>query len=163
MGYNELEPEDVLSCVRVRLATIAYSDILLCSIWAIHKIRQTPVLTTVMSSNGMTTAANSGLETAQNGFIEPSQSGDPFRLHQEQAIEALKTNEEFMQALEQGGIPWGRVVGLLKEALPETMDDRDNVAYHLVPKAITEILGEREEAWRTERRGTRGTTFIVKK
>jgi hypothetical protein len=40
--YNELEQEDILSCVRVRLATIAYSDILLCSIWAIHKIRQTP-------------------------------------------------------------------------------------------------------------------------
>lgn len=121
------------------------------------------LLTTVMSSNGMTTAANPGLETAQNGFVEPSQSGDPFRLHQEQAIEALKTNEEFMQALEQDGIPWGRVVGLLKEALPETMDDRDNVAYNLVPKALKEILGERDEAWKTERRGARGTTFIIKK
>src|SRR5262249_8017891 len=42
MGYNELEQEDTLSCVRVRLATIAYLDILLCSIWAIHKIRQSP-------------------------------------------------------------------------------------------------------------------------
>ena len=121
------------------------------------------LLTTVMSSNGMTTAANPGLETAQNGFIEPSQSGDPFRLHQEQAIEALKTNEEFMQALEQDGIPWGRVVGLLKEALPETMDDRDNVAYNLVPRALKEILGERDEAWKTERRGARATTFIIKK
>src|SRR5215470_590511 len=28
--------------IRVRLATIAYVDILLCSIWAMHKIRQTP-------------------------------------------------------------------------------------------------------------------------
>jgi uncharacterized protein len=121
------------------------------------------LLTTVMSSNGMTTAANPGLETAQNGFIEPSQSGDPFRLHQEQAIEALKTNEEFMQALEQDGIPWGRVVGLLKEALPETMDDRDNVAYNLVPRALKKILGERDEAWKTERRGVRATTFIIKK
>jgi transposase len=42
MVYNELEQEDTLSCVRVRLATIAYLDILLCSIWAIHKIRQSP-------------------------------------------------------------------------------------------------------------------------
>src|SRR5262245_13325225 len=43
MVYNELEQEDTLSCVRVRLATIAYLDILLCSIWAIHKIRQSPI------------------------------------------------------------------------------------------------------------------------
>ena len=43
MVDNELEQEDTLSCVRVRLATIAYLDILLCSIWAIHKIRQSPI------------------------------------------------------------------------------------------------------------------------
>ena len=44
MVYNELEQEDILSGVRVGLALLAYTDILLCSIWAIHKIRQTPVL-----------------------------------------------------------------------------------------------------------------------
>src|SRR4029434_542470 len=47
MVYNELEQEDTLSCVRVRLATIAYLDILLCSIWAIHKIRQSPITMTI--------------------------------------------------------------------------------------------------------------------
>jgi hypothetical protein len=42
MLYNELEQEDILSGVRWGLALLAYTDILLCSIWAIHKIRQTP-------------------------------------------------------------------------------------------------------------------------
>src|SRR5262245_22338249 len=42
MMYNELEQEDILSEVRVGLASIAYADILLRSIWVIHKIRQTP-------------------------------------------------------------------------------------------------------------------------
>src|SRR5262245_31516789 len=42
MLYNELEQGDILSGVRCRLALLAYSDILLCSIWAIHKIRQSP-------------------------------------------------------------------------------------------------------------------------
>jgi AAA domain, putative AbiEii toxin, Type IV TA system len=42
MVYNQLEQGDILSYIRVRLATIAYLDILLCSIWAMHKIRQTP-------------------------------------------------------------------------------------------------------------------------
>ena len=43
MVYNELEQGDILSEVRVGLAPIAYTDILLRSIWAIYKIRQTPV------------------------------------------------------------------------------------------------------------------------
>ena len=42
MLYNELEQEDILSGVRVRLATIAYADILLCSIGTIYEMRQTP-------------------------------------------------------------------------------------------------------------------------
>ena len=44
MVYNELEQEDILSAVRVGLAPIAYTDILLRSIWAMHKNRQSPVL-----------------------------------------------------------------------------------------------------------------------
>jgi hypothetical protein len=43
MLYNELEQGDILSGVRVGLALLAYTDILLCSIWAMHRIRQTPV------------------------------------------------------------------------------------------------------------------------
>lgn len=42
MLYNELEQGDILSGGRCGLALLAYTDILLCSIWAIHKIRQTP-------------------------------------------------------------------------------------------------------------------------
>ena len=41
--YNELEQGDILSEVRFGLALLAYADILLYSIWAIHRIRQTPV------------------------------------------------------------------------------------------------------------------------
>jgi hypothetical protein len=35
---HQLEQEDILSCVRVWLATIAYADILLCSIGGIYNI-----------------------------------------------------------------------------------------------------------------------------
>jgi len=43
MVYHELEQGDTLSEVRVGVAPLAYTDILLRSIWAIFKIRQTPV------------------------------------------------------------------------------------------------------------------------
>ena len=40
---NELDHGDILSGVRFGVARLAYADILLCSLWAIHRIRQTPV------------------------------------------------------------------------------------------------------------------------
>jgi hypothetical protein len=43
MLYNELEQGDILSGVRWWLALLAYADILLGSIWAMRRIRQTPV------------------------------------------------------------------------------------------------------------------------
>ena len=102
-------------------------------------------------------------EISSNGSTEYSASIDPFRLQQERAIEALKANETFWQAIKRGGIPWGTVMRLLEEVLPATMDDRSTIAYNLVPKAMTKIFGgEQEKAWRTERRSPKNTTFIVK-
>ena len=57
MVYNELEPGDILSEVRVGLAPIAYTDILLRSIWAIFKIRQSPVTTTKIETSQVTPCA----------------------------------------------------------------------------------------------------------
>src|SRR6266446_9195221 len=44
MVYNELEQGGILSDLRFGLALLAYTDILLCSIWSFYKIRQTPGL-----------------------------------------------------------------------------------------------------------------------
>jgi hypothetical protein len=44
------------------------------------------------------------------------------------------------------------------------MADRDEVAYNLVPEAISAILGgPQAEVWVTERRGPKNTTFIVRR
>jgi hypothetical protein len=89
-------------------------------------------------------------------------TADPFREYQKQAIQELARNESFVQSLESGGIPWGVVKGMLKEALPHTLGDRDSIAYNLVPTAMEEIVGPKDQAWRTERRGAKATLFIVK-
>jgi hypothetical protein len=44
MLYNEFEQWDSISAVRFGLALLAYADILLYSMWAMHRIRQTPGL-----------------------------------------------------------------------------------------------------------------------
>jgi hypothetical protein len=94
------------------------------------------------------------------GALFTDDEADVFKLHQRRAIDALRGNPDFISAVNRGGIPWGVVKGILAEALPATMDDRDRVAYHLVPEAMTQILGEKGFAWDTERRGARNTTFI---
>jgi hypothetical protein len=120
------------------------------------------VLLAVQSSGNSTEG-----ELVQSGgthlrMVPRSEVVDLLRAQREEAIETLRKSVEFSEAMDGGGIPWGRVVGLLKEALSDTMDDRDSVAFNLVPKALTRILGEEGKTWRTERRGQKNTLFIVK-
>jgi hypothetical protein len=85
---------------------------------------------------------------------------DPLRRYQENAIKALAENPEFLNELAKG-IPWGKIVGLLSDALPKTMHNRADVAYHLVKPALDRIVGAQDEKWKTERRGPRNTTFVL--
>ena len=65
MVYNELEQGDILSGVRFGVALLAYTDILLCSIWAIHKIRQTPVRSSGSDTRGKRSATRSARTEAR--------------------------------------------------------------------------------------------------
>jgi hypothetical protein len=91
---------------------------------------------------------------------ETGESEDPLRRYQEGAIKVLSNDQEFLKELKTG-IPWGKIVGLLSDALPGTMHNRADVAYHLVKPALEKIIGPQDLRWKTERRGTRNTTFVV--
>lgn len=58
-----------------------------------------------------------------------------------QAIEALRHNDEFNQKVRHQGIAWGRIGYLLKDALPDTLENRERRAFDIVWKALNEILG----------------------
>ena len=92
--------------------------------------------------------------------IEEGEGLDVFAMHKRRAIDALQKNQEFTTGIEQSGIPWGVVKGMLAEELPATLDDRDNIAFNLVTEALNQILGQGN--WETERRGHKNTTFIFK-
>ncbi len=112
------------------------------------------------SAAPVTTPRDIDVETPRKVTDE---SVDVFRLRQDEAISALRQNDEFVSSIRATGIPWGKLIGILKDALPETMDDRDSVAYNLVPQALNTILGPQNERWATERRGVKNTLFVVKK
>jgi DNA helicase HerA-like ATPase len=85
---------------------------------------------------------------------------DVLRLAQQRAIEALGKKRPFWDKLDSGGIKWGFVTKLLEAELPETMSDRNQVAYGLVKQAVNTLIGPENEKWRTEKRN--GSTFIVR-
>jgi hypothetical protein len=75
---NELDQGDILSGVCFGLALLAYADILLCSIWAIHRIRQTPVPNFVATHPGEIASAEGYEDT----------TGAPFRKLKIKAVNA---------------------------------------------------------------------------
>jgi hypothetical protein len=93
------------------------------------------------------------------------EGADPFRAAQRRAIEALGKDDAFRRGIDGGGIPYGAVVGLLKSSLPANLNDRDNMAYRMVPTALNQLFGPRGQAWDTEKRDARDgrrITWIVR-
>ena len=81
------------------------------------------------------------------------------------AIEALRSDQEFIERLRRFGVPWRGVQERLKEEFPHLIPDRDKMAYALVPKALDSVFGPQEKGWTTEKRpsksGKGNTTWIV--
>jgi hypothetical protein len=95
--------------------------------------------------------------------LSHSSTGDAFNTYKRNAIEALRLSEEFQRGLNAGGFPWGGLVGILERSLPSMIEDRNGVAYGMVPEALEEILGPKGQAWDSERRPTKSgkTTTMV--
>ncbi len=95
-----------------------------------------------------------------DGIAPLDQPVDALRLAQHRAIEALRAKRVFWERLDSSGIKWGYVTKLLEEELPETMSDRNQIAYALVKPALERLIGPENEKWRTEKRNA--STFIVR-
>jgi len=93
---------------------------------------------------------------------EEGEAEDALEAFENQAIEALRNNEDLMGKINGEGIAWGSLKAFLVEQLPETMEDRGDVAYHLVGKALIQILGPQNETWYSFKNRERNNTTYVK-
>lgn len=95
----------------------------------------------------------------------PDEEIDPLTLYIEAAIDKFRKDTEILSRLEEYGVPWRGVQEQLKTYLPDILEDIDNRAYHLVPKAMEAVFGERDKRWKTERRprknGSGFTTWLT--
>ena len=72
---------------------------------------------------------------------------DVITAFEDRAIAALQANDDLMVKLRASGLAWGAVKAFFMEHLPESLEDRSDIAYHLVSKALTKIFGVQGEAW----------------
>lgn len=102
-----------------------------------------------------------GEKSIVEGEERTAMGEDPLRDAQVIAIKALGASRDFLAGIDRG-IPWGRIIGILKGSLPVFMDDPDSVARGLVPRALTDLLGPQDVNWHTVRKGERNTLFVMR-
>ena len=78
-------------------------------------------------------------------------------------IAALRSEAKLMTKLESiEGAAWGSVKAFFLEQLPDHLDDRDQLSYRLVKKAMDEIFGVQDHAWETFKNPS-NVTYIRKR
>ncbi|ATY83929.1 ATPase [Kyrpidia spormannii] len=78
-------------------------------------------------------------------------------------FEALRSAGRLISRMKDQGVPWWEVQKVLKEALPQDMDEeeRHQYAFKLVPLAMNTVFGAEGQSWGTRREN--GKTFVFLK
>ena len=91
-----------------------------------------------------------------------SDGTDLLEVSRRHAINVLKNDLNLLQKLRDEGVPYGMIKGVLKQNIPSTFDDRDQIAYTLVPTALTEIFGRQGEGWHSYKNLERNNQTYVR-
>jgi hypothetical protein len=90
---------------------------------------------------------------------------DVLSTYSEAAIAKVAQDNALLERIRSNGIPWMGVLDPLEQALPDVLDDRNKIAYELVPEFMDKVFGRGK--WQTERRpsksGSGTTAWIVLK
>ena len=83
---------------------------------------------------------------------------------EQKAIDALQANTQLVEKIESSeGAAWGAVKAFFLEYLPAHLDDRDQLAYQMVKKAMDRIYGAQDQSWEAYRNPQRNNTAYVRK
>jgi hypothetical protein len=86
---------------------------------------------------------------------------DLFAEIEDRAINALRSDEKTMERIKsETGAAWGSLKAFFLEKLPVHLDDRETVAYRLVPKAMDRIFGPQNESWESYKHPQRKTMYV---
>ncbi|MBD2146444.1 DUF87 domain-containing protein [Sphaerospermopsis sp. FACHB-1194] len=82
------------------------------------------------------------------------------------AVQQLKQHNEFQQKVINGkGLPWGVMMGFIKQFLPDDLKNDSNTINTCVKRTLNETLGEEGKYWKSQpgpKRGGGETTWVVR-
>ena len=93
---------------------------------------------------------------------ELAEAPDVVAALENKSIEALGTDANLLSQIRDSGVAWGTLKAFLMKQLPDSLEDRDVIAYHLVPKALNKLVGPQGEAWHSFRNAERNNNTYVR-
>jgi hypothetical protein len=113
------------------------------------------------------TTQSQAAASAQEVFsLEPDDSEpvDVMANIEQQMFEALRSETKLTTKIEsQEGVAWGAIRAFFVERLPPHLDDKSQLAYQLVRKAMTHLYGTQDQGWESYRHPTKNTAYVRKK
>lgn len=80
------------------------------------------------------------------------------------AIDALRADTRLRARIEsEEGAAWGSIKAFFVNFLPAQLDDRDQLAFRLVKKALVDIYGPEGQGWEQYRHPSRNTSYVRSK
>ena len=93
------------------------------------------------------------------GQEEEAPPVDVLRSIEAQAIREF-SESEWKERVQTDGAAWGGLKAFFLEVLPDDLDDPDNMAYQLVPKALNQIFGQQDIEWHTFKNPSTGANWV---
>jgi hypothetical protein len=84
---------------------------------------------------------------AQGTTLDDQPTIDNDALYSALAKEAIQSNQRVMQDLSGDGVPWGGLKARIKDKLPRTAADPDQLAYDLVAPTLNALFGPQDVGW----------------
>lgn len=115
------------------------------------------------TSNNQTRAITLSETTAQPpidpDYEQDDESPDLEAFYRREARYAVENSEDLINRIKGIGAAWGHAKGIIMEALPKMLDNKEQKAYHLVAPTMEAIFGEQNKGWHSFR-NERGTMCI---
>jgi hypothetical protein len=106
-------------------------------------------------------------QTAQEVFsLEPDDAEpvDVMANIEQQMFEALRGESKLITKIEsQEGVAWGAIRAFFVERLPPHLDDKGQLAFQLVRKAMTHLYGIQNQGWESFQHPSKNTAYVRKK
>jgi uncharacterized protein len=79
--------------------------------------------------------------------LDSPTTGDVLAEIEQNAAAAVRANSDIWSKINGDGVAWGALKALIMQHTPASMDDRDQLAFRMVPKVLDRLFGSRE--WHT--------------